>query len=164
MKKPFCTVLHSLKSPQNVGMIIRSHVAHGGGNVIFTGNDLPWQFKKGSESFSRKLEKQVAIKHIPNARDAIDFLHQAGFSVVVIEIAETATSLLDFKFPDQVALLLGNEADGVPADIIAQADHVITIPQYGAVASLNVAVSASIAMYELMKGRKSRVVSGDEFV
>ena len=46
----------------------------------------------------------------------------------------------------------------------AQADHIVTIPQYGAVASLNVAVSASIVMYELMKGQKTNAISGDEFI
>ena len=160
----FSTVLHSLKSPQNVGMIVRSHVAHGGEQVIFTGHDLPWQFKKGSESFSRKLEKQVELKHFPNPVNAIDHLRKAGYAVVAIEIAEKAETLVDFEFPNKVALLLGNEADGLPTELLSLADHVITIPQYGAVGSLNVAVAASIAMYELMKGQKVATVSGDEFV
>jgi len=56
---PFCTVLHKLKSPQNVGMIVRSHVANNGAEIVFVGNDLPWEFKKGSQSFSRKLEKKA---------------------------------------------------------------------------------------------------------
>lgn len=160
----FCTVLHQLKSPQNVGMIVRSHVAHGGGEVIFTGHDLPWQFKKGSESFSRKLETQVTIKHFPEPDEALAYLRRAGYAVVVVEIAEQAASLVDFKFPDKVALLLGNEASGVPAELLQKADHIISIPQYGAVGSLNVAVSASITMYELMKGQVVREVSGDEYV
>ncbi len=160
----FCTVLHSLNSPKNVGMIIRSHVAHGGSEVIFTGHELPWQFKKGSEAFSRKLQKQVAIKHFPNPTEAMAYLRDQGYAVVVIEIAEQAISLLDFNFPEKVALVVGNEASGVPEALIQQADHIVSIPQYGVVGSLNVAVSASIAMYELMKGHTSRAISGDEYV
>lgn len=160
----FCTVLHSLNSPKNVGMIIRSHVAHGGDEVLFTGHQLPWQFKKGSEAFSRKLQQQAEIKHLPNPDDAVAYLRDQGYVVVVIEIAEKAQSLVDFNFPDKVALVVGNEASGVPQTFIQQADQIVSIPQYGAVGSLNVAVSASIAMYELMKGHASRAIAGDEYV
>ena len=160
----FCTVLHSLKSPQNVGMIVRSHVAHDGQFVLFTGNSLPWEFKKGSESFSRKLEKQSQIIHIPEPSKAVEFLRSEGFSLISVEISEQSTSICDFEFPSNVALILGNEANGLPLDILEHSDSVVTIPQYGDVGSLNVAVSASIAMYELRRRSAGREIRGDEFV
>lgn len=159
-----CTVLHTLNSPQNVGMIVRSHVAHAGELIVFTGHVLPWAFKKGSQAFSRKLEKQARFVHIPEPDDAIHFLHSEGYSIIAVEIAETAESIRDFKFPDNVALALGNEGHGLPAEFLDKADSVVTIPQYAAVGSLNVAVSASIAMYELMKQSPIRQIEGDEFV
>jgi len=55
----FNTVLFQVFSPQNVGMIIRSHVAFGGKALIFVGYDKPWSFKTGTHGFSRKLEKIV---------------------------------------------------------------------------------------------------------
>ncbi len=120
----FCTVLHTLKSPQNVGMIVRSHAAHSGSEVIFTGHTLPWEFKKGSESFSRKLEKQVQIKHIPNPDEAIDYLRGKGFSLIALEISEKSQSLATFSFPKKSALILGNDAEGLPSDFIAKSDYV----------------------------------------
>lgn len=160
----FCTVLHSLKSPQNVGMIIRSFEAHNGNFVLFTGDSLPWQFKKGSTSFSRKLENRVQIKHIPNPTDAIDYLSKQGYAIVSLEISKQSTLLPNFTFPDRVALVVGNEANGLPLDFLELSDAVVTIPQYGKVGSLNVAVSASIAMYELTKSSACAEISGDEFV
>ena len=160
----FCTVLHTLNSPQNVGMIVRSHAAHAGDEVLFTGHSLPWQFRKGSESFSRKLEKQATIKHIPDPREAITYLKSSGYSVVALEISENSCFLNDFKFPDKVALVVGNEASGLPREFLVECDYIVTIPQYSNVGSLNVAVSASIAMYELKKGGHVGNVSGDEYV
>ncbi|WP_163832638.1 RNA methyltransferase [Spartinivicinus ruber] len=159
----FCTVLHSLKSPQNVGMIIRSHVAHDGKEVVFIGHELPWQFKKGSQSFSRKLEKQAEIVHVPDPNDLFAWLETRNYTPVAIEIAEGASLLNQFTFPEKTALILGNEADGLPADFIIQCRSTVTIPQYGPVGSLNVAVSASIAMYELKRGQSPVVIENDEF-
>ena len=160
----FCTLLHSLKSPQNVGMIIRSHAAHAGHEVIFTGQALPWQFKKGTEAFSRKLEKQTSIQHIPDPDKAIEYLRRNGFSIVALEISEQSQSLNKFTFPEKTALVVGNEATGLPTSFIKKTDHTVTIPQYAAIGSLNVAVSASIAMYELMKGKEANPIIADEYV
>jgi 23S rRNA (guanosine2251-2'-O)-methyltransferase len=55
----FCTVLNRLKSPTNVGMIVRSHVAFGGQQVVFIGDDKPWEFRKGSQSFSPQARSAV---------------------------------------------------------------------------------------------------------
>ena len=145
-------------------MIVRSHVAHAGSEMIFTGHALPWQFKKGSESFSRKLEKQVTIRHIPEPMNVVKYLRDNGYSIVAIEICEDSYSIESFNFPEKVALVLGNEAEGLPKEFIEISDYVVTIPQYAPVGSLNVAVSASIAMYELMRGKATNQISGDEYV
>ncbi|MCX4028388.1 hypothetical protein H0A36_21590 [Endozoicomonas sp. SM1973] len=163
MMSDFCTVLHSLNSPQNVGMIVRSHVAHGGSEVVFIGHELPWQFKKGSQSFSRKLEKQAKIIHLPNPDDVFEWCMANSYTPVAIEIAEQTSLLNQFTFPEKTALILGNEADGLPASFIKKCTHVVTIPQYGPVGSLNVAVSASVAMYELRRGDTPWAIARDEY-
>jgi 23S rRNA (guanosine2251-2'-O)-methyltransferase len=55
----FCTVLHTLQSPQNVGMIVRSHVALGGDRVVLLGHEQPSKFGKSRQAFSRRLEQLV---------------------------------------------------------------------------------------------------------
>jgi TrmH family RNA methyltransferase len=54
---------------------------------------------------------------------------------------------------EPVALLIGNEGNGVPADLAAQADGAITIPCPGPVESLNAAVAASVLLYEASRQR-----------
>jgi len=160
----FCTVLHTLNSPQNVGMIVRSHVAYGGNEVVFVGHELPWRFKKGSQAFSRKLERQVEILHFPNESDFFIWANSKQYSVVAIEIDKESILLNDFDFPDRCAIVVGNEAKGLSETFMKQCLAVVTIPQKGKVGSLNVAVSASIAMYELRRNTGSwSEISGNKY-
>lgn len=153
MIKEFCTILNSLKSPQNVGMIVRTHAAYGGNELIITGQDLPWRFKKGTQAFSRKLEKLCDIIHIQDPTKALIWCKENGYSTVAIEIMEDPVFLDGFVFPSRAAIIVGNEGTGLKSGYLDACDHVVTIRQTGNVGSLNVAVSASIAMYEF--GRHS---------
>ena len=148
MKTKFCTILNALKSPQNVGMILRSHVAYGGSELIFTGQDHPWKFKKGTQSFSRKLEKQCNILHIPDQYDALLWCKENNYTSIAFEIAKNAIFLDEFSFPNCSAIIIGNEEHGLDIQFLSKCDHIVTIKQFGEVGSLNVAVSASTAMYE----------------
>ncbi len=129
-------------------MILRSHVAHGGSEFITTGHDLPWQFKKGTQAFSRKLEKKCSIIHIPDPLQALDWCGENNYATAAIEISEDSTFLDNFSFPKRTAIVVGNEGEGIDELFLEKCDHVVTIKQFGEVGSLNVAVSASIAMYE----------------
>jgi TrmH family RNA methyltransferase len=57
---------------------------------------------------------------------------------------------------EPVALLIGNEGNGVPADLAVKADAAITIPCPGPVESLNAAVAASVLLYEAARQRASK--------
>ncbi len=148
MSYKFCTILHSLKSPKNVGMILRSHVAHGGSELITTGHNLPWEFKKGTQAFSRKLEEKCNIIHIPDPLQALDWCKEKGYAPIAIEIQKNSIFLDEFTFPNRTAIIVGNEGEGLDKEFLKKCKQVVTIKQFGDVGSLNVAVSASIAMYE----------------
>ncbi len=164
MKNKFCTILHSLKSPKNVGMILRSHVAHGGSEFITTGHDLPWEFKKGTQAFSRKLEKECNIIHIPDPLQTLDWCRKNNYAPIAIEIQENSTFLDEFSFPNRTAIIVGNEGEGLDNKFLGNCDHVVTIKQFGEVGSLNVAVSASIAMYEFNRsGTAANSITGNHY-
>jgi TrmH family RNA methyltransferase len=59
-----------------------------------------------------------------------------------------------------VAILIGNEGNGVPAELAAQADGAITIPCPGPVESLNAAVAASVLLYEASRQRSAEHRTG----
>lgn len=153
MKNKFCTILHTLKSPQNVGMIIRSHVAHGGSELIMTSLDKPWKFNKGTQAFSRKLENKCRIIHIPDQYEALNWCMENNYASIAVEINKNSVFLDEFAFPARSAIIVGNEEHGLDNAFMNKCDHIVTIKQFGEVGSLNVAVSASTAMYEYNRGR-----------
>lgn len=154
MTRRFCTILNNLKSPQNVGMILRSHVAFGGSELIFTGQPLPWNFKKGTQAFSRKLEKKCRILHISDPFEALEWCRENGYTPVAVETHEHPVFMDNFTFPDQPAIIVGNESTGLSINFLNACGLIVTIRQTGAVGSLNVAVSASIAMHEYNSCKK----------
>jgi TrmH family RNA methyltransferase len=70
-----------------------------------------------------------------------------------VRAAEPA-DLIDLAAP--VALIFGNEGNGVPAELAARADGAVTIPCPGTVESLNAAVAASVMLYEASRQRGVR--------
>jgi 23S rRNA (guanosine2251-2'-O)-methyltransferase len=127
----FCTVLYRLKSPQNVGMIIRSHVAFGGERVVFVGHEHPWQFKKGTQSFSRKLQERCDLVSISTDDEFFAWCLAEDLHPVALEIASPPTFLNEFRFPQRTALIVGSEGTGLPASFLQRCAAVVTIPQHG---------------------------------
>ena len=78
----FCTILHNLQSPTNVGTIVRSHVAFGGNEVVFVGHDRPWRFKKSTQAFSRRLERLCDITYLNSDDDLFDWCHSHHYSPI----------------------------------------------------------------------------------
>ena len=161
----FCTVLHKLKSPENVGMIVRSHVAFGGDKVVFVGHELPWRFRKSTQAFSRKLEKICELVYLREDEEFFKWCHDHNLSSVAIEISPNTSDLRNFEFPQRTALIVGSEAIGLTTDFLARCDAIVRIPQFGQVECLNVAVSASVAMYELNRTNvHANNVSGSKYL
>src|SRR6266850_4461827 len=146
----FWTVVNELKSPENAGMIVRSHVAFGGQEILIIGKE-PWRFKKRAQGFSRRLEKLCRFTYLEGEERFFQWCGANSATPIAIEIAEPPTLLPGFDFPDRTALVIGNEGKGLSPSFLSRCAATITIPQFGPVGSLNAAVSASIVMYELTR-------------
>ncbi|XP_035982429.1 LOW QUALITY PROTEIN: probable methyltransferase TARBP1 [Fundulus heteroclitus] len=71
-----------------------------------------------------------------------------GYCIVGVEQTANSQSLQDFKFPEKTLLLLGNEREGIPANLLQMLDVCVEIPQQGIIRSLNVHVSAALLIWE----------------
>ena len=105
----FCSVLHNLKSPINVGTIVRAHVAFGGGPVVFDGYDRPWDFKKRAQAFSRRLERLCELVFVENDDAFFNWCDDQEYGAIAIEIATQSSYLPDYSFPRRTAIVVGNE-------------------------------------------------------
>ena len=158
-------ILHSLKSPTNVGSIVRSHRAFGGTHIAFAGHDKPWRFKKGTQAFSRRLEDQLEIAYLTDDNAIFDWCANNECACVALEISEKATPIDDFVFPERIALVCGNEATGLSEGFQNRCAATVVIPQSGPVGSLNVATACSIALYSYSRQFCGRgTISSSKFI
>lgn len=76
-------------------------------------------------------------------------LRTDGYRIVGLEQADTATLLPDYHPPQKIALLLGEEVEGIASDLQEMCDDLIEIPMHGKKESFNVSVATGIALYAL---------------
>jgi tRNA G18 (ribose-2'-O)-methylase SpoU len=75
-----------------------------------------------------------------------------GYKIASVEQAENATMLNDVNYEgkEKLAVVFGNEVDGVEQAVVSASDMVIEIPQFGTKHSLNISVSVGIVIWELI--------------
>ena len=141
-------VLDRVTNPANVGMILRSATAAGLDGVLLPRRGVP-----AIDPLVVKASAGVAFRapvlRAATAEEGCAALRDAGFGVFGLETG--GPSLLDADLPGRVALVLGNETDGLSADVRAELDGVLSIPMRNGVESLNVASAAAVAAYALMR-------------
>jgi RNA methyltransferase, TrmH family len=138
-----CVYLHAVGDPGNVGTVLRSAAAFGASCVALgAGSADPFSPKAVRASmgaiFSVPLVHATPAE-LPGVTIALDAGAKRPLSAVAADLEPQAG----------ISLLVGAERDGLPADVLAACDHVARIPI--ATESLNAAVAASVALYELSK-------------
>lgn len=144
----FCV---GVQDPGNLGAIIRAADAAGADGVILA--------KETVDLYNPKVVRSSmgSIFHLPvvcgtETTPALEMLKKNGVKVVSGYLkAKRKIWEVDLKGP--VVLLVGNEAAGLPKEIVEYCDEVVTIPMPGRAESLNVAMSASIMLYEAVRQR-----------
>ncbi|CAF0769437.1 unnamed protein product, partial [Brachionus calyciflorus] len=92
--------------------------------------------------------KEVSVKHI---KTFLLEMKYNGHILVGLEQTANSVQMNEFSFPKNAVLVLGNEKEGIPVDIIQMLDFCVEIPQLGVIRSLNVHVSAALAIWEYTK-------------
>ena len=131
--------------PGNLGTIVRSAEAAGAVAVVVTGGVDPWNPKVVRGSAGSVFGVPIAVA--ADAAMALTQLRSRGWRAVGAESSGAVTHT-DADLTGSVVLVLGSEAHGIPAAIVAELDSVVRIPMSGAIESLNVSVAASILMFE----------------
>jgi len=143
-------VLAGLQDPGNLGAILRSAEAFGASGIVsLPGTVSPWN-PKAVRASAGSVFRMPFISASPE--DAFVKLRAAGVRIWTTALGN-ATPAPSAPLHEPFALLIGNEGNGVPPDLAAQADAALTIPCPGPVESLNAAVAASILLYEASRQR-----------
>jgi 23S rRNA (guanosine2251-2'-O)-methyltransferase len=142
-------VLDEVTDPHNVGAVLRSMSMFGAKAMIV--------HKRNAPSITGTMAKIAtgAIEHIPmvavtNLSQALEELKLNGFYCLGLD--EDATiSLSDVPTDRPIAIVLGNEGEGLRAKTRTTCDAIAAIPSFGAIKSLNVSNAAAIALYSVTK-------------
>ena len=146
---PLCVYLHGVHDPGNVGTILRSAEAFGAGSVVLgPGSADPFSPKAVRASmgavFTVPLVHGGDLQALPGVKIAL----VPGEGAALDEVWQSAsTPRKEIATVREATVLVGAERDGLPAEIIAGADHVAHIPTQSH--SLNAAMAATVALYEL---------------
>lgn len=144
-------VLDGVEDPRNLGAIVRTAEAAGADGVL-----LPERHSAGlSETVSRASAgglEHVKVARIGNVAQALETLKERGIWVVGLDATgRERWDAVDYRRP--VALVLGGEGRGIRRLVRERCDHLVSLPLFGHVSSLNVSVAAGIALYEVIRQR-----------
>ncbi|MDR3754241.1 MAG: RNA methyltransferase [Terracidiphilus sp.] len=147
-------VLAGIQDPGNLGTILRSAEAFGAtGVVCLPGTVSAWNAKAVRASAGSVF--RVPLLAV-SERECLEELHGAGVRILATTVrGAQPVELVDLAGP--VALIIGNEGNGVSDELAEKADARITIPCPGSVESLNAAVAASVLLYEAARQRATRI-------
>lgn len=140
-------IAHDIRSLHNVGAIFRNSAAFGVEKLYLTGFTATPPRKEiakvalGAEELVNWEQAEIS--------ELIESLRSDGYTVFGLETGENAQKIKEIE-SDKIALVLGNEVEGIDKETLDQLDGIVEIPM-NKKRSLNVSVASGVAMYALGK-------------
>ena len=157
-------VLENVHDPHNIGAVMRTCDAVGVREiyVLYTEDQLTEETLQVGTSAASGAKKWVEVHLYEDRAACFEAIRQKYDHIFATHLAEDAKSLYDLDLTTSVALLFGNEKDGVSAESLAYTDGNFLIPQMGMVQSLNISVACAVSLYEALRQRQSAGLYGHD--
>lgn len=148
-KEPFILILDRITDVRNFGAIARTAECAGVDAIV-----IPTRGSAAVNSDAMKTSAG-ALNYLPicrteNLKITIDFLKNSGIQIIACT-EKTDQSIYDVDYTNPVAIMVGSEEDGISGEYLKLADQKGKIPMIGNIDSLNVSVSAAVAIYEAVR-------------
>lgn len=137
-----------IDKPTNLGGLCRTCEVFGA--LVLVVGSLHCVKDKQFQHLSVSAEQWLPLVEVKPPQ-LIDYLQQKkaeGYTIIGVEQTAKSLDLTQYCFPEKSLLLLGNEREGIPANLIQQLDVCVEIPQQGIIRSLNVHVSGALLIWE----------------
>lgn len=141
-------VLYGLQDPGNVGMIIRTADALGMDGIILSNSCDLYSPKVIRSTMGSVFRTNLFIE---NDTERLFSMFEGNNIITSAAIIDSNEKINECSFNGSHAVFVGNEGNGLPAEISARCNRRITIPMNGSINSLNVAMAAGIIMWEMKK-------------
>lgn len=149
MPKDFYVICDNIRSLYNVGSIFRTADALGVKKIYLCGiTGTPLQ--RGLAKVSLGAEQSVSWERVGQTWRLVEKLKRQGVRVVALEQTPGSINLERFKPEFPLAMVVGNEVDGVAKSVLKRVNAAIEIPMAGVKESLNVSVAFGIAGYKII--------------
>ncbi|MDZ7798201.1 MAG: TrmH family RNA methyltransferase [Patescibacteria group bacterium] len=149
-KNKLYLIAHNIRSLHNVGSLFRTADGAGVDKIILSGYTGSPPCQKISK-VALGAEENVPFEKTEDINSYIKDLKKQGFKIIALETKSQGKNIYKFKPKFPLALLIGHEKRGLPAEILELADQILEIPMRGQKKSLNVAVAAGVALYQILR-------------
>ena len=146
-------VLENVFDPHNISAVMRTCDAVGVQEIYILNTKIPRHKKWGPKS-SSSAAKWLTVHQYENASACFSSLRKRYLSILTTHLSDDAVSLYQVDFTKSIALVFGNEHNGVSDEIRALADGNFVIPQVGIIQSLNISVACAVSLYEAYRQKK----------
>jgi tRNA (guanosine-2'-O-)-methyltransferase len=140
-------VLENVSDPHNISAVMRSCDAVGIQDIHVLNTRIPRHKKWGSRS-SSSADKWLTVHQHDNIGECISVLRKKYDLILTTHLSGNAVSLYQLDLTRSIALVFGNEHDGVSDEIRDLSDGNFIIPQVGMIRSLNISVACAVTLYE----------------
>ena len=149
-KSKIVVVLDNVRSMHNVGSVFRTADAFRMESVYLCGY-TPQPPHRDIHKTALGATETVEWHYCNTTVEAIHLLKEKGYKVFAVEQAEGSVSLEKFTVAENIAVVFGNEVEGVDNEVLKLCDGCIEIPQFGTKHSLNISVATGIVLWELTR-------------
>ncbi len=154
-KFPVIVILDNIRSQNNTGSVFRSCDAFLVESLYLCGITATPPHREIHRT-ALGAEESVDWKYFSSTLDAILELRRSGYHIIALEHTNSSRPIQEYEIPEEskIALIFGNEVEGVNEEVLALADACLEIPQFGTKHSINVAVAVGITLWEVLRKMK----------
>lgn len=151
-KNPIIVVLDNVRSMHNVGSIFRTADAFLLEAIYLCGY-TPCPPHREIQKTALGATETMVWQYFETAQQAVDLLKKSEYKLLAAEQSTDSTLLTaaNFEKGEKLAVIFGNEVEGVQQELIDQCNACLEIPQTGTKHSLNVSVAAGIVLWKLVE-------------
>lgn len=146
---PFIVVLDKIEDPHNLGAIIRTCECMGVNGILIQKRNA-CQVTDTVEKVAAGACTYVKVARVTNITESIRYLKEKNIWVYGLDMLGNST-LYETDFSGAVALVVGNEGEGISRLVKENCDMIVNIPMTGKINSLNASVSTAISIYEVVR-------------
>ena len=141
-------MLDELSKSENIGAIARSAAALGIGSMVAPSYG-PHPYGRRALRVSMGHISKLKLHIYANLHDTLAKLKKQGYRIIAAEVIPEATPLSKLSVDDKWVLLMGHEERGIPKETLEYCDETVRIEMEPEIKSFNVAIAASIILYQL---------------